>query len=207
MSEQAANNAIVSLAAVKSYLRIAEEDSAQDDFLQSWINTVSCAVEQQLRGPVVVRIVSDEIHHGDGTSRVLLDNNPVVGLQNGFPQDVMVRAKPDADWEILEYDPAFIRVDPAEPWYIRLDRTVFPAGMANLKVCYRAGYEEIPGQIIRVCIESVVELFKESNQGAARLGQHSRSIGGIGSSGATDTFYDLADRHRELLAPFVRLAP
>lgn len=198
-------NPIVPLPAVKSYLRIAEDDFTQDEFLQFWIDAVSDAVERHLRGPVAVQAVSDEIRNGDGTSRIMVERQPIVSLQNNSAEDVMVRTSPGADWEVLESDTAFLRIDAAEPWHIHLDRSVFPSGVANIKVCYRAGYEEIPGQITRVVVESVAELLKESNQGSGRLGQRSRSVGGINSSGATDSFYDLDDRHREMLAPFVRI--
>lgn len=207
MSLCAASNAIISLNDIKSYLRIADTDDTQDDFLQFWINAISDGIERYIRGPAAAQAFSDEIHDGDGTRKLTPDRQPVISLQNDFPQDVMFRDDPAMEWQVLEDDPGCISIDPTEPWRIRLYREMFPAGRRNIKICYIAGYDPVPGPIVRVCIEAVAEIFKESAQGSGRLGQHSRSVGGLHASSAIDVFIDLGDRHRALLAPYVRMMP
>jgi hypothetical protein len=205
MSVQPSSNAIVSLSVVKSFLKIS--DTAQDDNLQTWINMVSDAIERTIRGPVAAQDFQDELHDGDGRSRISVFNTPLISLQHNSPEDVMCRPDPLSDWVVLEEEIGYIIIKSNKPWHIHLYQSVFPAGTQNIKLCYRAGYETIPGAIMRVCIEAVAEIFKQSNQGSGRLGQSSRAIATGHNGGATDNFIELADKHRAMLAPFVRPMP
>jgi hypothetical protein len=205
MSVQANSNAIVSLSAVKSYLKIT--DNTQDDNLQTWINMVSDSIERTIRGPVAAQVFQDELHDGDGTSRISVLNTPLISLQHNSSEDVKYREDPLSDWVVLEEEIGYITIKADKPWHIHLYQSVFPAGTQNVKLCYRAGYETIPGAIMQVCIEAVAEMFKQSNQGSGRLGQSSRAITTGHNGGATDNFIDLTDKHRAMLTPFVRLMP
>ncbi|MFI5250800.1 MAG: hypothetical protein ACHQQQ_00085 [Bacteroidota bacterium] len=207
MSVQPSTNAIVDLPAVKSYLKISGSDTTQDDNLQTWINRVSDTIERTIRGPVAAQNFADELHDGDGTSRIAVFNAPLVSLQNTVPEDVMYREDPLDDWVVLEEEIKYIIIKPEKPWHIYLYRSFFPQGTQNIKLCYHAGYESIPGVIIQVCIEAVAEIFKESNQGSGRLGQSSRAITSGHSSGVSENFFQLDDRHIARLAPFVRPMP
>jgi hypothetical protein len=205
MPVQANPNAIVSLGVVKSYLKIS--DNTQDDNLQTWINMVSDSIERTIRGPVAAQVFQDELHDGDGTSRISVFNTPLISLQHNSPEDVMYREDPLSNWAVLEEEVGYIIIKADKPWYIHLYQSIFPPGTQNIKLCYRAGYETIPGAIMRVCIEAVAEIFKQSNQGSGRLGQSARAITTGHNGGATDNFIELADNHRMMLAPFVRPMP
>ena len=207
MSVPSNANAIVALSAVKSYMKIGDTDASQDDNLQTWINMVSDAIESTIRGPVVAQDFEDELHDGDGTSKIAVLNMPLLSLVNSVPQDVMYREDPLSDWKALEEEIGYIIIKPEKPWYIHLYQSIFPPGIQNIKLCYRAGYEHVPGQIQQVCIEAVAEIFKESNQGSGRLGQSARTVSTGHSGGANDSFFSLSDKHRAMLAPFVRLIP
>jgi len=205
MPVQANPNAIVSLGVVKSYLKIS--DNTQDDNLQTWINMVSDSIERTIRGPVAAQVFQDELHDGDGKSRISVFNTPLISLQHNSPEDVMYREDPLGDWAVLEEEVGYIIIKAEKPWHIHLYQSIFPPGTQNIKLCYRAGYETIPGAIMRVCMEAVAEIFKQSNQGSGRLGQSARAITTGHNGGATDNFIELADRHHAMLAPFVRPMP
>ena len=199
-------NAIIDLSAIKSYLKIGDADMTQDDNLQTWINMVSDSIESVIRGPVAAQEFQDELHDGDGSSKIAAFNTPLISLQNNLPQDVMFRQDLLSDWEVLENEIGYIIIKADRPWHIYLYCSIFPPGIRNIKLCYRAGYENIPGQITRVCMEAVAEICKESNQGSGRLGQSARTVN-MGHNSANDIFYQLDDRHLAMLAPFVRPMP
>lgn len=69
----------------------------------------------------------------------------------------------------------------------------------NILITYQ--FYAVPGEITLVCLEKIQEIHEESAVGVGRLGQRSRSLP---NSGGTDSYYELSDRHRAMLAGYVK---
>jgi hypothetical protein len=203
----AAANAIVTLGDVKGYLKIGELNPEDNDWLQQQINWASNAIEGYVRGPVKQVTITDEIYDGNGTSRIITESKPVIELATNKVEDVMWRAAPDFDWIVLEPTLKHILIKKSEPYAIHLWANVFAIGVQNIKLCYKAGYAVIPGDISLTAIEMVAEPYMESRRsGIGRLGQRSKSTMTGGVSGS-DTYYELSKRHQAALAQYVWYMP
>ena len=199
----AADNAIVDKSIVKEYLKLSTDDSSQDDFLQRWINSVSSAIEHFVRGPIVVRSFT-EIYDGTGSAKLMVRQRPIVSLKTD-QHDLKYRIDIDSPWQELEPNANHIIIKPDAPWYIYLYLNYFPAGIQNIQVAYNAG-RPVTGPFDEIVVEAVTEIFKESMRGVGRLGQQSRTTSAAGVN-ATDSFYQLSQKHKSMLAPYVWYMP
>jgi hypothetical protein len=197
---------IVALADVRNYLDKKSGDTADDTFLSSLITIASGSIERFIGGPVKEQTFSDEIYDGDGKDVLFLRNTPITSLKTPAVGDVQYRNAPDQNWLTLEATLAYILVKPDKPYALFLYANYFYEGQSNIKVSYKAGYTIIPDDIVRVCLEMIAIMFKESNQGEGRLGRSSVSTNSGGVSG-TDSFVDLLERHKKVLTRYRKWKP
>jgi hypothetical protein len=198
---------IVTLSDVKAYLKVSGD--AMDDFLQFTLVAVSNSIERYLRGKVKLQNIIDEIGNGDGSNEYLVRYPPIVQVGVGAvtqTSDIQTRYSPYDTWRDIVQDARQILIDTDRPYKICLYNSIFPQGRQNIKISYRAGYNDIPGEIIMVALERVAEIVSESKQGSGRLGQVSRAVGSGGVS-QTDSFVSLSDRHKKILNRFVWYKP
>jgi hypothetical protein len=201
---------LITLEAVKRYLKIGSTDYTQDVFLNSLIALVSNAGDEYCRRPLIIRNYVGEIYNGNGESRLNVFHPVIRALANNAASDVQYRNDPLSDWTDLEAETKYIIIDAQKAWSIFLYRSIFPPGIQNVKLNYTAGmcvigggtYPDVPGALQQYALEKVAEMFKESNQNAGRLGWQNRSFSSSGQSGS-DTFIDLSPKHRALLDPYV----
>jgi len=191
-------NAIVTLDDVREYIQKAPTDLDQDDFIQELINRKSDAIERFIQGPVMAQDFTGEIYDGTGCRELSLRNWPVIGLANDDKDDIQWRQTPASSWLTLEDTKEYILFNRATPWKVRLWRLDFYSGQSNIKVNYRAGYEDVPGDIELACIEEVAVAIKEAK---GRLGMESQSknSGGVGT---TDSFDRLTTDHESVLMKY-----
>lgn len=206
VEETIASNAIITLAQSRVYIAKKEGDTAHDIFIQSLINIASSSIEKFIQGPVVLQEFKEQIYDGNGKDFLYVRDCPIVSLLNGAASDVQYRADPKETWQTLEPEVSYILVKSQKPYLIKLYANYFPSGHQNIRVSYKAGYANVPGDITRVCLEMVAEMYKESNRGDGRLGVQSKSNSG-GSASGSDSFVDLMDRHRKILIKYRWILP
>ena len=194
-------NAIVNLEQLRDYLGKSLSDIGSDDLMTAAVNAASDTIERYTRRAFKERTIENEIYDGKGKHYLDLLSTPVISLKGPATSDVQWRPAPDRDWEDLESEIRFIMIKPAQPWRISLWRLTFFSGSQNIKVSYKAGYATIPSDVQLVCLEMAAIKFKESGRGDGRLGRTSISNTTSGVA-TTDSFSDLEERHRRLLARY-----
>ncbi|MBE3140883.1 MAG: hypothetical protein IMZ53_09900 [Thermoplasmata archaeon] len=205
----AATNAIVTLDEVKDFLGISLTEDEHDDFLQKWINYFSTQIEGNINNKVVSQLISSEIT--DGTDRYCLRTKyyPIVSvtLLQYLLDDVWTDLLADlTDFTTYRLNnPAVNESSTNDSFNIEMIDDYFPEGILNIKASYYAGYSTVPADLQLVCLEKVVEFFKNSNRhgGGSRFGQQSVAIA-IGGGSQSTTYKDMTKRHNDLMLPFKR---
>lgn len=196
-------NAIITLANARTYLKIATSDTTQDSFIEFLINIVSSKIETYTRSKFALQTFTGEIYDGSGKQKQYVRNLPINSLANSAISDVQYRTNPSSSWQDLETTLSYILIKQDMPFYIYLYSNVFPADCQNIKLNYKAGYTNIPGEISQVCLEMVAEIYKQSNVGNARLGINSKSVStGTGATGS-DSYIELETKHKNILQQFI----
>lgn len=144
-------NSLVTLQEVRSYLKIPDNQITADTFLQDWIDAISLAIEEFVRGPVRLQDFEDVLYDGNNSEILYVHHAPLFGLLNGTTADLQYRASPSSAWADLVSDVANILIDPARPYCIYLSNAVFPNGRLNIKLSTKAGY----GKSTRIINEKI----------------------------------------------------
>ena len=198
--------AIPTLQEVKDYLKISIHDS--DAILETWINHASSSIEQYTNRKIVVQSVSGEIYDGDGSDTLFVRYWPVTQLSTESAPttaqklaSLQYRNGPDEAWTDIETDIDHIFIDVNWP-FIKLYEQTFPKGMRNVKISYKAGFSTIPGDIWRVSVEMVADMWNQSKHGTSdRLGKSTVSI-----QSSSTTYKDLKPEWEKVL-DYYRVRP
>jgi len=211
------DNDIISLGEVKDYLAIEESDTTHDVFLQRWITDVSTQIEQEIDNVVIVQTITGEIHDGNGRTKLRPNFYPIVGLGASSATDAEQLAAlqylNDDTWtdlatdvdDILFNNPGVTYQSEQNSYNIELPDGSFPSGRRNIALnTYRAGWSTVPVAIKTVCLEKVVETFRNSSkEGGGRFGITSTSKSeGIGNK--STTYKDFTERQKKFLDPYRR---
>jgi hypothetical protein len=200
---------IVSLADAKAYLNFT--DTTNDALVASWLGVISELVEERLgRQPVCPRAVEDFID-GEGQPKLFLNKGRIVDLladpTTGSKLDsLQMRASALGDWTNIAEDIKLIYLNPINDWCIELlDYRIFPIGWKNVRVYYTAGFDPIPGDILKMVLEMIQVMYDESKAGTMpRLGMGSKNRGGAGSN-LGDSFIDMEPRWQKVIDRYKRL--
>lgn len=198
---------LITFAQAKAYLNIgvAAADTNQDVWLQEIISDISAEIELYCKRKFAIQSVSNEIYNGNGENRLLVNYWPVTQLSTETtPTDaqklaaVQYRNDPDSAWTDIETDVDHILFNERWPW-LQLCDEVFPSGVQNVRLSYKAGYSTIPQDLKQVCLEMVAIEWKESNRsGVALLGETSKTNSGLGIT-QTRTLKDMDPRWKKVL--------
>ena len=198
-------NAIITVNDVKAYIKESANVSTNDAFIKSLINRISDDIEATLRSKVKLQSVTDYILDGSGTYVLDLPAQlrPIyqIGTTTPAATDLQYRDTPASSWTNLLDSIAYAIIHQSEKYYIYLYGYSFPLGFQNIKLSCKAGYYSIPGKIVKVCIEAVVECLYESRRLGGRLGITSTNSN-IESAGSNVSYTGLSERHYEELNPY-----
>jgi hypothetical protein len=180
----------VTLADVRSFLSIKDTDVTNDTLLEGWIDKICSGIEDRIK-PVKIKeqTFTGEIYDGDGDYVIFPRAYPVTQIGDSVAlEGIQTRPSVDGSWSNLLDDADDMRIDPVHGKYIELLSTVFPDGTSNVKLTYKAGYTVVPGNIWRVALEMVAELWQASGKGNTRFGLQSEgnSMGGSSSRSFKD---------------------
>jgi hypothetical protein len=198
---------IVTLSSVKAYLN--QPDDSLDTWFEEQIDLASGRIEEYT-GKKIQPIAVEEILNGRGGSvlwpkfypvTALVGTDEATRLGNLQYRDTVV-----GGWINLMTDEDFILFDPTMSFQIELlEGTTFPAGRANIRIEYIAGYDPIPADLMLVAVEMVAKAYQLSRNGEAALGLQSKSASAAGGSGGV-SYLDLEpkwkivmDRYRSLV--------
>jgi hypothetical protein len=191
-----ASYAITTLDAVKGYLgRPLQDDGENDTWIETQINLVSGMVESYCQRVFTIQSFSNEVHNGNGRSKIRPLYYPVTQLSTvtadeTHPTDAEILASVQYKhpttlvWTDIETDADNIIINSPKDWElsyqnshnIELLEEVFPEGDRNIRISYKAGVSgsEI-AEVEQVVIEMVAMQWKESGRGTGILGQSSMS--------------------------------
>lgn len=138
------NNALTTLAAVKSYLKL--QGTTDDALLEDLINASSSAIENFCKRKFKEQAYVEEEFDGTGKNFVLLDQFPVKSIESISIDNSLV-------------DPAEYKVKKKNGVLLRTSG-VWPKGEINITVSYTAGFAEIPYDLELACKHLVMSYFK-----------------------------------------------
>jgi hypothetical protein len=220
MSVAAASNAIISLAEVKDFLAIPTATTTDDDFLQTWVNYQSSAIEETgIFNKVKVQDISGEILNGNGRTKIRTNYFPITAIGVAASTTDALKLASVQDWDdatdawtnietdidnILIHTPVLAYASAQNPHCLELLETIFPEGTQNIKLSYQAGWSTIPTNLVIVCLELVAGLYRDSgHMGGGRFGLQSTSINEGGGSKNVQ-YKDFSARHLKLMEPYKR---
>lgn len=201
-------NAIVTLAEVKTQMKVENSNTALDTELEGYINDVSSAIELYTKRKIVSQSISDELHDGDGSMFLYPRYYPIQQLSTeSSPTDaqklasLQYRDTPDSSWTDIETDIDHIFLttgDDSDRPYIELYDTFFPVGRRNIKISYKAGYTTVPADLKRIALEMVQMIWNEAKRGNDWLGQGNINASQSGNNYST-TLINLDKRWKSVL--------
>jgi hypothetical protein len=212
--------AITSLNAVKGYLkRPLTDDNDNDDWLITQINIASGICEQYCQRVFTIQSFSDELHNGNGRSRMRTLYYPITQLSTeASPSDaqklaaVQYRDDVNSAWQNIETDvdniiinnPPDYLLSPHNSHNIELLEETFPLGTRTVKLSYKAGLSGVAlAEIEQLVIEMVVTTWKESGRGQGTLGQ-SQMTNSAGGNSENITIKNLKPEWKEVLNRYKR---
>ena len=187
-----ASYAITTLNAVKGYLGgPLQDDGENDDWIETQINLVSGFVETYCQRVFAVQSFTNEVHNGNGRSKLRPLYYPVTQLSvedsptdNHILASVQYKDTTTLAWTNIETDVDNIVINSPKDWElsyqnshnIELIEESFEQGDRNIRISYKAGVSgsEI-AEVEQVVIEMVAMQWKESGRGTGILGQSSMS--------------------------------
>ena len=153
---------LVKLERVKTYLDLANTDTASDVLLQDLIARVGAWVERYCDRSFAKATYTEQ-RDGDGTDTLIVRQWPLLSVASLYDDPLRVFG---AATQIASSDFA---VYPNQG-LIRLDGLVFSVGIQNVKVTYEAGYVDIPQDLQQALIELITDRFRnKENQGIRSL--------------------------------------
>jgi hypothetical protein len=153
------DNALTSVAAVKSYLKIADTNTVDDDRIELLINACSSTIENFCRRNFKKQTFTDEEYDGNDHRYLNLYNYPVQSVDKVIINDEVVAPEeyiPKRKTGILarKYNNTLSGIS-----YNRYV-PIWPKGDANILVTYTAGYDVIPADLEQACILYVMSFYK-----------------------------------------------
>lgn len=191
--------AITSLNAVKGYLgRPLQDDAENDDWINTQINTMSGMVERYCGRVFTIQSFSNEVHNGNGRSKIRPLYYPVTQLSvETTPTDsqklasVQYKHAITGVWTDIETDIDNVLINSPKDWElsyqnshnIELLEETFPSGDRNIRLSYNAGVSGVEiVEVEKIVIEMVVMIWKQSGRGNSQLGNQTISNGAGGQS-------------------------
>lgn len=163
---------LVSLGQLKAALGLRLDDESQDDRFRQMILLASSALAGYCQREFRV-LEYTESYDGDGTSILRLRQTPILEV---LSLSICGQPVPVSDVKVT---PEFLQFDDAGSYEARLRTTAraFPAGVQNITVSYRAGYEQVPAEIAQACILQVSYLMNTlAKQGVANEGNTTAGV-------------------------------
>lgn len=215
------SKAILTEYQTKDYLKISRGVTDYDEVLfggdgfSGFVDLATDNIESYIANKVRLQEITGLIVDGSGDEFLQLPFFPIVSIQGEDDSTrytkLQYRDSASSAWTNLFSSEAdlttYLHIDTVHPYQLEiLDGETFPYGTKNIKVSYNAGYETIPGDIIRVCLEMVKVMWDESNQGSGRLGMNSRSYSLAGSN-TSDGYQDMWPQWSNTLAKYRKLVP
>jgi len=153
---------LVRIERVKTYLDLANTDTASDVLLQDLIARIGAWAERYC-DRTFAKATYTEQRDGDGTDTLLVRQWPFLSVASLYDDPLRVFG---AATQIAAADFAIY----ANQGMIRLDGRVFSVGIQNVKVTYEAGYADIPEDLQQAVVELVADRFRnKENQGIRSL--------------------------------------
>jgi uncharacterized phiE125 gp8 family phage protein len=152
-------NALTTVAAVKSYLKIADTNTIDDARIEGLINACSSAIENFCRRNFKMQTFTDEEYDGNDHRYLNLYNYPIQSVESVTLNDEVVDAK---EYIVKKKIGILARKYNNTLSGISYNRYVpiWPKGDANILVTYTAGYDVIPADLEQACILFVMSFFK-----------------------------------------------
>lgn len=139
-------NALTTLEAVKSYLKIELTQTVDDERLVDLINACSGAIEDYCERKFKEQTFNEEEYDGTGTKYLLLQQYPVKAINSVSIASVVL-------------DPSEYKVKKSTGNLIR-NISSWPRGDINISVTYMAGLSEIPAPLELACRHFVMSFYK-----------------------------------------------
>lgn len=157
---------LTSVPNVKRYLRLDTDDAKDDGLLQLLVDGANDAITSAISRNLL-RSQYTEVRNGTGTNTLMLANFPVAAVGS------LAITEPRAfDTAPQPTTPLVQNVDFAvTPYSVKLYRSVFPRGVANVTVEYTAGYATIPSDVVHAATKYAALRYRELE----RLGQKSKT--------------------------------
>lgn len=154
-----ATNALTTVAAVKSYLKIADTNIVDDARIELLINACSSTIENFCRRNFKKQTFTDEEYDGNNHRYLNLYNYPVQSVQSVTLNDELVDS---IEYIVKKKTGILARKYNNTLSGISYNRYVpiWPKGDANILVTYTAGYDEIPADLEQACILYVMSFYK-----------------------------------------------
>ena len=138
------NNALTTLAAVKSYLKITSD--TDNSLLEDLINASSNAIERYCERTFKEQLFTDEEYDGNGLNGLYLRQYPVKSITSVTVEGTSLNI---IDYKCKKNNGKLIR-----------NNGIWPTGEINILVTYTAGYTEIPSDLELACKHLVMSYFK-----------------------------------------------
>ncbi|GIU80179.1 MAG: hypothetical protein KatS3mg005_3417 [Bryobacteraceae bacterium] len=163
---------LVSLGQLKSALGLRLDDESQDDRFRQLILLASAAIAGYCEREFRV-LEYAESYDGDGTSVLRLRHTPIIEV---LALSIFGQLVPVSEVKVT---PEFLQFEDAGSYEARIRAMAryFPAGVQNIQVSYRAGYEQVPAEIAQACILQVSYLMNTlAKQGVANEGNTTAGV-------------------------------
>jgi hypothetical protein len=154
-----ASNALTTLDAVKSYLKIPSDSTVDDVRLESLINACSTAIENYCQRSFKKQTYTDEEYDGNNYKYINLLNYPVISVDSVTLNDTVLTTD---QYTVKKKSGILVRKCSSviSDWYYHRYYAAWPKGDGNVLVTYTAGYDEIPADLEQSCILYVMAFFK-----------------------------------------------
>lgn len=153
---------LVSLNDYKEFARISLSDIGEDAKLQKIADETESEVKEYLNRDLELKDYV-EVYDGNGSNEIILNQFPINEVSKiEFYED---------EWIEGTYTRLYI-----DNSVIGIEGLVFTKGIQNIRISYNAGYEEVPGDIIRAC-KQLFTLNFQQQEGRKDLGLASVGVG------------------------------
>jgi hypothetical protein len=198
--------AIVSLAQLKTYM--GESKSTHDQMLVDLIETMSCEIESDCN-QFIARQQATDVLDGNGTSELAVRSGRIISLVGDDEDERLAsfqyRTSATAAWTDIVDNEALIHFD-TSTWTIRLlEGFTFLLGEANIRIIFNGGFDPIPTELQKMCLERIQVTWKESNQGGDFLAKVSKNLNEGGTS-TNVSLKDISERWEKIIYRYKRHA-
>lgn len=145
MSIPAATNALATISNVKYVWGRRQDDTEDDDRIQTLINLISDRIEYWCGRKFKEATYTDEKYDGNGDNYLFLNQYPITEFTEIKRDNTAI---PSSNYKVYK-----------NQGYL-LKETYWTSGYQNLKATYKAGYATIPPALASVCIEWVILLLE-----------------------------------------------